>query len=241
MSEKVLGVLGGMGPLATAYFMKIVVDMTESETDQEHIDMLVCNHVSIPDRTKFILDNSNENPVPILIKDASFLEKSGADVLAMPCNTAHFFFEQIQKEINIPLLHIVKETVEYIAKRDNECKKIGILATKGTNKSGVYQDFCEKNGLEAVMPNKAVSDMLMSIIYEKIKKGKKVSVGEFLGVIDEMREESGCDAVILGCTELSVIKNDLHLNRYDIVDSLEILAKRSVEECGKKIRDGYFF
>ena len=82
--------------------------------------------------------------------------------------------------------------------------------------------------------------MLMNIIYEKIKKGKKVSVGEFLGIIDEMREIGGCDAVILGCTELSVIKSDLNLNRYDIVDSLEILAKRSIEECGKRIKADYF-
>ncbi len=240
MKEKVLGVLGGMGPMATAYFLKIVTDMTDAQTDQQHIPMLICNHTTIPDRTAFILGESDENPVPLLCDDALFLERSGADLLAMTCNTAHNFYEQVQEKINIPLLHIVKETVEYIAKRDNKCKKIGILATKGTIESGVYQDFCKKYGLQAVIPDKSVSDMLMNIIYEKIKKGKKVSVGEFLGIIDEMREIGGCDAVILGCTELSVIKSDLNLNRYDIVDSLEILAKRSIEECGKRIKADYF-
>lgn len=239
MSEKTLGVLGGMGPMATAYFMKIIIDMTDAKIDQEHIPMLVYNHTTIPDRTDYILDNSKPNPVPILCADAKKLENSGADVIAMPCNTAHFFFEEIQKSVNIPVLHIVKETVEYIATRDNKCKKIGILATKGTLKSGVFEDFCKKYGLCAVLPTKAVSNMLMDIIYNKIKMGKKVSVAEFLGIIDDMRE-SGCDAVILGCTELSVIKSDLHLKRYDIIDSLEVLSRRSIELCGKNIKDNYF-
>ena len=239
MSEKTLGVLGGMGPLATAYFMKIAVDMTKADKDQKHIPMVVFNNTLIPDRTEYILDNSKENPVPILQSDAKKLAKLGVDIIAMPCNTAHMFFEEIQKVVDIPVLHIVKETVEYIAKRDNKCKKIGILATKGTLKSGVYQDFCEQNNLQAVLPNKAVSDMLMDIIYNKIKTGKKVSTGEFLSIIDDMRE-SGCDAVILGCTELSVVKSDLNLKRYDIIDSLEVLAKRSIELCGKELNDGWF-
>lgn len=239
MSEKTLGVLGGMGPMATAYFMKIIIDMTDAEADQEHIPMLVYNHTTIPDRTEYILDNSKQNPVPILQSDAKKLQSAGVDVIAMPCNTAHFFFEEIQKSVDIPVLHIVKETVEYIAKRDETCKKIGILATKGTLKSGVFEDFCKQYNLEAVLPTKAVSDMLMDIIYNKIKKGKKVSVAEFLGIIDDMRE-NGCDAVILGCTELSVIKSDLHLNRYDIIDSLEVLSRRSIELCGKKVKESYF-
>lgn len=239
MSEKTLGILGGMGPMATAYFMKIIIDMTDADTDQEHIPMLVYNHTTIPDRTQYILDDTKENPLPILCDDAKKLEKAGVDAIAIPCNTAHFFFEGIQKSVNIPVLHIVKETVEFITKRDDKCKKIGILATKGTLKSGVFSDFCNQYGLEAVLPTKSVSDMLMDIIYNKIKKGKKVSVGEFLGIIDDMKE-SGCDAVILGCTELSVIKSDLHLNRYDIIDSLEVLSRRSIELYGKKVKESYF-
>lgn len=238
MSEKTLGILGGMGPMATAYFMKNIIDMTEASTDQEHIDMLVYNNATIPDRTKYILDRTAENPIPYLQRNAKKLEKAGVDFIAMPCNTAHFFFEEIQKSVSVPVLHIVKETVEYIAKRDNKCKKIGILATKGTLASGVFEDFCKQNGLEAVLPTKAVSNMLMDIIYNKVKVGKKVSVAEFLGVIEDMKDD-GCDAVILGCTELSVIKSDLQLNRYDIVDSLDVLSRRVIELCGKKVKELY--
>ena len=238
MSEKTLGILGGMGPMATAYFMKNIIDMTEASTDQEHIDMLVYNNATIPDRTKYILDRTAENPIPYLQRNAKKLEEAGVDFIAMPCNTAHFFFEEIQKSVSVPVLHIVKETVEFIAKRDNKCKKIGILATKGTLASGVFEDFCKQNGLEAVLPTKAVSNMLMDIIYNKVKVGKKVSVAEFLGVIEDMKDD-GCDAVILGCTELSVIKSDLQLNRYDIVDSLDVLSRRVIELCGKKVKELY--
>lgn len=236
MSEKILGVLGGMGPLATAYFLKITVEKTVAQTDQEHIPMVVYNHTSIPDRTAFILDNSKENPIPILATDAKKLEDNGVCAIAMPCNTAHFFFEEIQKAVSVPVLHIVDETVKYIITRDKSAKKIGILATSGTLHSGVYQDFCTRHGVQAVVPTKEVEDMLMDIIYNKIKTGEKVTLREFLSVIDYMRE-SGCDYVVLGCTELSVIKNDLNLTRSDVVDSLEVLAKRSIEICGKQAKD----
>ena len=134
------------------------------------------------------------------------------------------------------VLHIVDETVKYIITRDKTAKKIGILATSGTLRSGVYQDFCTRHGVQAVVPTKEVEDMLMDIIYNKIKTGEKVTLREFLSVIDYMRE-SGCDYVVLGCTELSVIKNDLNLTRSDVVDSLEVLAKRSIEICGKQSKD----
>ncbi len=236
MNEKILGVLGGMGPLATAYFLKITVEKTVAQTDQEHIPMLVYNHTSIPDRTAFILDNSKPNPIPILTDDAKRLETNGVCAIAMPCNTAHFFFEEIQKAVSIPVLHIVDETVKYIVSHDKSAKKIGILATSGTLSSGVYQDFCSRYGVQAVSPTKEVEDMLMDIIYNKIKTGEKVTLKEFLSVIDYMRE-LGCDYVVLGCTELSVIKNDLNLTRSDVVDSLEVLARKSIEICGKKAKD----
>ncbi len=239
MNEKILGVLGGMGPMATAYFMKIVIDMTDAKCDQEHIPMLVSNHSTIPDRTEYILDNTKENPIPYLLNDAKMLEKAGVCALAMPCNTAHYFFEEIQKAVEIPVLHIVEETVKYIANRDKTQKRVGILATKGTLASGVYQDFCEKYGLIPVKPSKAVENMLMSIIYDKVKKGKTVGVGEFLSIIDDMMD-NGCDVVVLGCTELSVIKSELKLNQHNIVDSLEILSKCSIELCDKKVKPECF-
>ena len=92
MEEKTLGVLGGVGPLATIYFADLVVKMTDAKTDQEHISMVILNHGAIPDRTDYILDHSKPNPLPVMIADAKKLQAAGCDYIVIPCNTAHYFY-----------------------------------------------------------------------------------------------------------------------------------------------------
>ena len=101
-----VGVLGGLGPKATADFMDLVIDNTDVTCDQEHVDMIVSNHATIPDRTAYILDNTKDNPVPYLINDAKMLESIGCDFLVMPCNTSHFMYDEISGSVNIPLIKI---------------------------------------------------------------------------------------------------------------------------------------
>ena len=234
MSEKILGVLGGLGPLATVYFMDLIVKMTEAKKDQEHISMIVLNHAAIPDRTEFILDASKPNPLPMMIEDAKKLQSAGADYVVMPCNTAHFFYEQIQHNIDIPMLNIIEETVKF-ARDEKNVKKLGILATKGTVSAGSYQRMCEKYGIEWAIPSLQDEQSLMNIIYNQVKAGKEININEFLKIIENMKAD-GCDAVTLGCTELSVINKDFALGRDDVIDSLEVLARRSIELCGKTVK-----
>lgn len=234
MSEKTLGILGGLGPLATVYFMDMIVKMTDAKTDQDHISMIVLNHAAIPDRTDFILDASKPNPLPMMVEDAKKLQAAGSDYVVMPCNTAHFFYEQIQNNITIPMLNIIEETVIF-AKERAGVKKLGILATKGTISAGSYQRMCEKYGIEWAVPSLQDEQSLMNIIYNQVKAGKEINITEFLKIIENMKAD-GCDAVALGCTELSVINKDFALNREDIVDSLEVLARRSIELCGKTVK-----
>ncbi len=234
MSEKTLGILGGLGPLATVYFMDMIVKMTEAKKDQDHISMIVLNHAAIPDRTDFILDASKPNPLPMMVEDAKKLQAAGADYVVMPCNTAHFFYEQIQHNITVPMLNIIEETVMY-AKERMGAKKLGILATKGTISAGSYQRMCEKHGIEWTVPSLQDEQSLMNIIYNQVKAGKEINITEFLKIIENMKAD-GCDAVALGCTELSVINKDFALGRDDIVDSLEVLARRSIELCGKTVK-----
>ena len=234
MSEKTLGILGGLGPLATVYFMDMIVKMTEAKKDQDHISMIVLNHAAIPDRTDFILDASKPNPLPMMVEDAKKLQAAGSDYVVMPCNTAHFFYEQIQNNITIPMLNIIEETVIF-AKERAGVKKLGILATKGTISAGSYQRMCEKYGIEWAVPSLQDEQSLMNIIYNQVKAGKEINITEFLKIIENMKAD-GCDAVALGCTELSVINKDFALNREDIVDSLEVLARRSIELCGKTVK-----
>jgi len=112
-NTKTVGVIGGLGPMATVYFYDMVVRLTDAKTDQEHIDMVIANRATTPDRTDYIIGNSDKSPVTVLRKDAKRLESFGSDFLVITCNTAHFFYDDIAKEVNIPVLNIIEETVKY--------------------------------------------------------------------------------------------------------------------------------
>lgn len=234
--EKVLGVIGGVGPQATVYFADLIIKMTDAKTDQEHITTIILNHSSIPDRTAYILDNSKENPLPVMINDAKMLEKDGCDFIVIPCNTAHYFFDEIQKNVDVPIINILEETVSYCEKTVPDIKKIGVLATDGTIKSEAYQNIIKKHSLEYAVPSPCDQESLMNIIYNQVKAGEEVDICEFQRIIGEMKKQ-GCDAIILGCTELSIIKKDYNIKRVDVVDSMECLARASISACGKKLKD----
>lgn len=225
-----VGVLGGLGPKATVYFMDMVVDNTKATCDQEHIDMIVYNHASIPDRTSYILDNSCDNPIPYLISDAKMLENLGCNFLVMPCNTSHFMYDEIQESINIPLINMPKE-VSNIINKDSEIKRVGILATKGTLNAKVYERYLEK---EVYYPSEETNNRVMDLIYNKVKKGIKVNKQEFYDVLEEYFDNE-CDALIMGCTELSVIvrDNDLYFDNR-LVDSLKVLVDKTIELSSKE-------
>lgn len=235
MKEKTLGILGGVGPLATAYFMEMIIKMTDADRDQDHISMIVTNHPSIPDRTDYIFDKSKPNPLPVMIEDAKKLENAGSDYIVIPCNTAHFFYDEIQKCVKIPVLNIIEETVKYAKNTFKDTKQIGILGTKGTLASGSYRKVCEKYNIKYAQPDENAQNELMEIIYGQIKAGKKPDFEGFMRIVEGMKND-GCDAVILGCTELSVIKHDFDINRKDIIDSMEVLAKSAILKCDKKIK-----
>ncbi len=235
MKEKILGVLGGVGPLATIYFADLVVKMTDAKTDQEHIAMVILNHSSIPDRTEYIIDKAKPNPLPVMINDAKMLEEDNCDYIVIPCNTAHYFYDEIQKSVGVPIINILEETVKYCEKTVANIKKIGVLATDGTIRSQAYQNIIKKHGLECVVPEEAEQKSLMNIIYNQVKAGGEVDIFEFQRIIGSLKN-LGCDAVVLGCTELSIIKKDFEINRNDIVDSMECLARASILACGKKLK-----
>ena len=154
--KNAVGVLGGVGPLATVYFMEMIIEMTDASKDQEHIDMLVSNHATIPDRTGFILGESSESPMDAMVEDAQMLETAGCSFVVIPCNTAHYFFEDIRNSVQIPVLNIIEETIDYAKKQGSqrkiprEIKKLGILATEGTISSGTYSFYGKPAGVECV-------------------------------------------------------------------------------------------
>ncbi len=236
MSEKILGVLGGVGPLATIYFTDLIIRMTDAKKDQDHIPMFILNNSTIPDRTDYILDNSKPNPLPVMVEDAKKLERAGCDYIVIPCNTAHYFYSEIQDNVSVPIINIIEETVEYISENITDAKCVGILATEGTIVTGSYQKAIIKHGLDYRVPSENNQKSLMNIIYNQVKAGSEVDICEFLRIVGDMKND-GCDIVILGCTELSVINKTFTLRRKDIVDSMEVLAKVSIKLCGKELKN----
>ena len=233
MENLLVGVLGGLGPMATVYFYDLVVEITDAKNDQEHVDMIIMNRASTPDRTAYIIGKSDSSPLDVLIKDARRLEKAGANFLVLTCNTAHYFYQEISESISIPLLNMIEETVDYAI--DQKHKKIGILATTGNIKTELYQNMCKQKGVDFFVLDEEYQNKVMKIIYDDVKAGKKANMKEFDEIIDKVKE-NGCDCVILGCTELSIIKKDENLDDNFFVDSSEVLAMNTIIKSGRKLK-----
>lgn len=233
MKNKTVGVLGGLGPMASVYFYEMVVKMTDAKTDQEHVDMIITNRATTPDRTAYIVGESEENPVSVLVDDSKKLENYGVDFLVMTCNTAHYFYDAIKESVSIPVVNIVEETIKH-AKNTNH-KKLGILATSGNIKTKLYQEMCEKYDIDYLVLDDDRQKQVMEIIYDDIKSGKPANMDKFNSIVSHLKENN-CDGVILGCTELSILKNDNNLDGSFYIDSLEVLARETIIRSGRKLK-----
>jgi len=231
MEKKTLGIIGGVGPLATMLLGEMVVRRTSAQKDQEHVNMLLTNNTSIPDRTTYVLDRSKDNPVPIMISDGLKLKSIGAQVIALPCNTAHTFYEEIQDGVGLPVVHMIQETAKRAAEEGT--KNVGILATTGTLTSSVYQLACKSVGIHPIVPDEETQKLVMSVIYDDVKAGRQVDFLKWQQIVVKMTD-LGCDRIILGCTELSIVKRELHLDEF-YIDSLMVLAESSIKACGYTI------
>ena len=215
--------------MATVYFYEMLTEHTKAECDQDHIDMIISSRATTPDRTSFVLGKSDENPLPIMQQEAEKLISCGADVISIPCNTAHYFYDALAPMLSVPMVNIIYETVGF-AKRAG-AKKIGILATEGTVKSGAYEKVCSEIGIEYEAPDEEYQKMLSDIIYGEIKQGKDADMAKFSQICRHMREK-GCERLVLGCTELSLIAKKNSLGD-EFVDSLSVLAAKTIKMCGK--------
>ena len=225
---KRLGIIGGLGPMATAYFLRLVVEMTDAKTDQEHIEVLLHSKPQIPDRTRYILGLSEENPMPELLAVGKSLTAQGAEVIAIPCITAHFFQKQLEKEIGCQIIHAIEETGKYL--NQEQISHVGIMATAGTIESKLFQEILGKYRITCSIPDQERQDKVMHIIYEDVKAGKPIEMDLFQEVSKALFEE-GAQVILLGCTELSMAKRD-HVLSAGYLDVMEVLARAAVLKCG---------
>ena len=224
-----LGILGGLGPMATVYFYELLTAHTLAACDQDHIDIVISSKATTPDRTAFVLGRSEENPLDVMKAEAKKLVEFGAELISVPCNTAHYFYDELAASVPVPVVNIIFETVSYVKKAG--AGKVGVLATEGTIKSGAYAHMCEKLGVGYEVPSDEDQKALSEIIYSQIKQGKPADLDEFKRIAKTLTDK-GCDKLILGCTELSIIAKENKLDEV-FVDSLDVLALRTIRLCGK--------
>ena len=235
MEKKIIGVIGGLGPLATARFMELVTQMTDAKRDQENVDMIVYNFPSIPDRTGYILGSNLKSPLPGLKSVAHALVRQRVSCIVIPCVTAHYFHRELQGVIPVPIINGVAETVKLL--KDQDIKKVGIMATDGTIRSALLSRELDLAGIIPVIPSPKRQADVMHLIYQNVKAGKQADMQRFRRVQQELLD-CGAEVILLGCTELSLIKRDGNVGP-GFLDVMEVLARETVIRSGKKLKPEY--
>jgi aspartate racemase len=224
---KIAGVLGGMGPLATVDLLQKIIKYTDAKKDSDHVHTIIDNYTEIPDRSAYILGHG-ENPLKYLIDSASKLEAMGASFIVMPCNTAHYFYDAVSKNIDIPFINMIEE----VAKISKGLKKVGLLATKGTYVGKVYENVFANYETIIEVPPVELQEIVSELIY-CIKNGKgDIHDIPIYKVLDYFKD-LGVDKIILGCTELPLAFKKLKL-KGDFLDPTKILALSTIELADKK-------
>jgi aspartate racemase len=222
---KTLGIIGGTGTLATAYFLDLLVKRQKAGKDSDYIPVFLYNNPYIPDRTEYILGKSNESPYPEILKTGQLL-KEHCDRIALPCVTAHIFCGQLEKDLQRPVYNMIEETAEFLQQK--QIKNVGVLATDGTIVGGYFENVMKNRGISLIYPDSEEQSALMTIIYDGVKAGKAVDVESFLEIAEALRKR-GADTVLLGCTELSVLRGRNNLDS-GFVDMLDILVDEIIRD-----------
>lgn len=230
--QKTIGILGGMGPMATCDLMKKIIDNTDASCDQEHLRICVDSNTNIPDRTSAIL-GQGKDPRPEMIKSAVRLRSMGADVIIVSCNTAHYFLSDVEKCVDIPILQMPRETAKSL--REQGVKMAVLLATDGTLQSGLYDRELTDQGIVCIHPNAEEQQMIMSLIYDYVKAGKPYPHFEKIRAMQERLAKQGVESMILGCTELPIA-----FAQWDAIiptiDPTDVLARSAIRHTNNKLK-----
>ena len=230
--NKTIGILGGMGPMATCDLMKKIIDNTDASCDQEHVRICVDSNTNIPDRTAAIL-GQGKDPRPEMIKSAVRLQSMGADIIIVPCNTAHWFLPDVEQCVDIPVLYMPSETAKVL--KAQNIQTAAVLATDGTVKSGVYDCELRKLGITPVHPNKEDQKMIMELIYDYVKAGKEYPTAENILAMEQRLICQGVQCLILGCTELPIAFSQIKTT-LPAIDPTTVLARAAIRYTNSKLK-----
>lgn len=201
-TSEVIGILGGMGPAATADFYAKLVAMTPGDTDQDHLKTVIWSDPTIPDRTEALIGDGPD-PTPWLLNGGRVLREAGATVIAIPCNTAHAFVPRIRDHLELPIVHMIDEVAGYLAASHPPVHTAGLLATTGTIRAGLYQEWLARAGIRLVLPDPASQDDEVMAAIRAVKAGERgPAAAAPLARAAHRLIERGADAIIAGCTEI---------------------------------------
>ncbi len=215
-------ILGGMGTLATENFIHSLNKKTPTSKDQDYLNYVVVNHASIPDRTAFIKDNKATDPRPYLLEDIDKFSKLAPDFFVLTCNTAHYFFDDLQSSTTIPILHMPKITVDALENRYKIKKNTTIffLGTEGSLFSKLYKDLIETAGYYYRTPSSNIQNKINHLIYEDVKRNDFFNYPLLKEIISELLEIDVHAYILLGCTELSCLFDHFESHSdFPIIDS----------------------
>lgn len=232
--KKSIGILGGMGPLATADLFRKIVLLTDAARDNDHIRIYIDDNSSIPDRTAAIL-SGGADPLPAMADSLRKLESCGADCIIMPCNTAHYFLPRLQAMTAVPFLSMLEATAKTCRTRFPG-KTAAVLATKGTLAAGLYQRALEAEAVPSLIPGAPEQDALMRVIYDGVKAGKSPENyrADMEAVLAALADR-GAEYFILGCTELPLAFQALEQPQA-FADPTAELAKAAIRFCGYGVK-----
>lgn len=233
--KKTIGILGGMGPMATADLFQKITALTDANRDNDHIRIYIDSNASIPDRTAAILEGGAD-PVPAMADSLRKLESCGADCVIMPCNTAHYFLPRLEVLTKLPFLSMIQAAAG-ACRRRFPGKTAAILATKGTLSAGLYQEALAAEGVAFLVPEARERAALMEVIYQGVKAGASPERYReaFCSVTDGLTRR-GADCFVLACTELPLAVRSLGLD-LPCVDPTGELAKAAIHFCGYSVKE----
>lgn len=228
-TEKIAGILGGMGPEATVDLMQRIIRLTPADDDIDHIRCIVDNNPKVPSRIKAIIDGCGEDPAPAMADMARRLEIWGADFLAIPCNTAHYYWDAVQAAVGIPVINLIDVVADAVTERRQQCKKAGVLASTAVLMTGLYEKRFRKDGIDVVYPEANDQKALLNVI-KAVKAGDRSSgVADRFKAICQGVQAQGVDALVIACTELSIIfPGNMEC---EIVDAADVLAACIVKKA----------
>lgn len=238
-----LGIIGGVGPEATAEILRRIIMLTEAKSDQDHINMCILNIPRIPDRTDYIVNNG-QSPLPFILQGINDLMRLGAKNFIIPCNTSHIFADQFRQQKDIVFIDMVEKTLEYLRK-NHKGQRVCILGTTGTAAAKIYGNKSSAKDIDIFYPDQESQAELMQVILS-VKAGNPILENRMrlTRVVKGIQHQNEKCIFVLACTELSVIMSGGNNENTVYVDAMDILAINAIIACGyevkKAFREGIF-